>query len=73
MHKVVAERKTHKTCLSAQEGVNLKELLAEIVQKEIYRRDYEEITASLLFDDTDYQTAIRSLSRIIDSGLLAGM
>lgn len=73
LHKVVAERKTHKTCLSAQEGVNLKELLAEIVQKEIYRRDYEEITASLLFDDTDYRTAIRSLSRIIDSGLLDGM
>lgn len=73
LHKVVAERKTHKTCLSAQEGVNLKELLAEIVQKEIYRRDYEEITASLLFDNTDYQTAIRSLSRIIDSGLLDGM
>lgn len=73
LHKVVAERKTHKTCLSAQNGVNLKELLAEIVQKEIYRRDYEEITASLLFDNTDYQTAIRSLSRIIDSGLLDGM
>lgn len=73
LHKVVAERKTHKTCLSAQEGVNLKELLAEIVQKEIYRRDYEEITASLLFDNTDYQTAIRSLSRIIDSGLLDGI
>lgn len=73
LHKVVAERKTHKTCLSAQDGVNLKELLAEIVQKEIYRRDYEEITASLLFDNTDYQTAIGSLSRIIDSGLLDGM
>ena len=73
LHKVAAEQKTHKTCLSAQEGVNLKELLAEIVQKEIYRRDYEEITASLLFDNTDYQTAIRSLSRIIDSGLLDGM
>ena len=73
LHKVVAERKTHKTCLSAQEGVNLKELLAEIIQKEIYRRDYEEITASLLFDNTDYQTAIRSLSRIIDSGLLDGI
>lgn len=66
---VAADRKPHKTCLSVQDGVNMRRLLQEIIDKDAYRRDYEDITASLLFEKVDYKTAIAALQSIVDSGL----
>ena len=68
--EVAAERKTHPACLSAQDGVNIKELLQEIIDKDIYKTDYETITVALLFEKVEYEVAITALKKIIDSGII---
>lgn len=64
------ERSRHAACLSAQEGVNLKDLLQKIIDENAYKNDYEVITSGLLFEKISYETAIGSLQKIINSGLL---
>ncbi len=68
--EVAAERKTHPAYLSAQDGIDIASLLKEIVDKGIYKNDYENITSALLFDDVDYKTAIGAISKILDSNIL---
>ena len=63
------ERKPHKTCLSVQDGVDMKELLGEIIDKDVYREDYENVTETLLFEPLPYRDAIGALAKIRDSGL----
>lgn len=65
--EVAAERRTHAACLSAQEGVDIQELLIKILNEGAYRSDYESITHSLLFEKVDYATAISGLQKIVDS------
>lgn len=67
---VRTERSGHAACLSAQEGVDLKNLLQEIIDKNIYKSDYEAITTGLLFEEVPYETVRSSLQKIINSGLL---
>ena len=68
---VRVERQTHKACPSAQEDVDLAMLLQEIVEKDVYKSDYEEITSKLLFEDVHYATAIGTIKTIIKSNLFA--
>ena len=70
VQQVREERKGYKRCLSAQDGVNLKDLILEIINKEVYRADYEAITETLLFEDVSYAQAISALKKIYDSDLL---
>ena len=65
--EVILERRSHKVCLSAQEGVDMNNLLRQIVDSDAYRSDYEQITSALLFEDVSYSTAITALQHIIDS------
>ena len=69
-NNVRKQRQSHEANLSANENVNMRELLQEIVDKEIYKSDYETITKSLLFEDIPYETAIKSLHDILSSDLL---
>lgn len=69
MKDVREERKHHKTCLSAQDGVDLQSLLREIIRKDVYKKDFEEITSSLLFEKVDYKTVIEALGVIAGSNL----
>ena len=69
-NQVRKDRKVHYACLSAQDGVDIVSLLKEIVDKNIYKNDYENITMALLFEKVDYKTAIETLNKIIDSALL---
>ena len=41
-------------------------LLQEIIDKEIYKKDYEDITSKILFEDISYVTAIKSVQKIVD-------
>ena len=66
-HEVILERRPHKTCLSAQEGVDMNDLLRQIIDSEAYRSDYDQITSALLFEDVPYSTAITALQHIIVS------
>lgn len=68
---VAEERKTHAACLSAQDGVDIQELLSKIVSENAYKADYENITMALLFEKVDYVTAISGVKKIIDSRIFA--
>lgn len=61
------ERKGHTTCLSAADDVDMNALLREIADKEIYRKDYENTTQSLLFEKVTYPEAAKALDTIIES------
>ena len=63
--QVKNERKSHKTCLSAQDDINMNSLLQEIIDCAAYKQDYDSITSTLLFEPVDYATAITSLEKVI--------
>lgn len=69
VHIVADERKAHPACLSAQEGVSIKKILQEIIDKQIYRNDYETITSLLLFEKVEYSDAITAVQKLIDCGI----
>lgn len=55
-------------CPSAKIGVCINDILAEIVDKEIYRNDYETVTSRFLFIYLPYETAIDGIKEIISGG-----
>jgi predicted nucleotidyltransferase component of viral defense system len=71
LREVREERKPHKNCHSAKDGVDLKATLIEIIEKDAYKKDYEEITASLLYEKVDYSTVKAALKAIVESKLFA--
>lgn len=64
--EVFKERKPHEQCHSAKDGVDMNTLLQEIIDKDIYKKDYEDITSKMLFEDVPYSTAIKTLQKIVD-------
>ena len=66
---VADERKPHSRSLSVQDGTDIKAVLREIVEKNIYESDYKIITESLLFEPVPYETAIKALNTVLESGL----
>lgn len=54
---------------SAKENVCVTDILYEIIEKETYKKDYEEITLGLLFVPETYDTVIQSIKKIADSGI----
>ena len=66
---VRADRKAHALCHSAQDGVHVPEILAEVVKSGIYREDYETITKVMMFRHLPYEEAIKAVEAIIESGI----
>ncbi len=64
--EVFEERKPHEQCHSAKDGIDMNTLLQEIIDKDIYKKDYEDITSKMLFEDAPYSTAIKTLQKIVD-------
>ena len=56
-------------CPSAQPEVNVPELLTFLIENEVYKDDYEKITARILEEDVNYETAIKAVKEIAVSGL----
>ena len=71
VREVRAVRKESVICPSAADGVNIPELLAEMIQKEAYREDYRNLTEKLLEEEVDYDTAVTALERIAAGGMFA--
>ena len=69
VHKVRLVRVESSICPSAQPGVNIPELLHEIVKTGIYKEDYQTITSLLLNEPVSYETAILAIQKIADSGI----
>ena len=65
-NEVRNERKTHEKCLSAMDNISIKDVLKEIVEKDYYKDDYENITCNLLFEKVQYNIVKDSLISIID-------
>lgn len=61
------DRKRNKTCLSAQDGASVPEVLEEIIKTEFFKKDYDAVTSKLLVEDTNYEDAIEALQIMIDS------
>ncbi|MBR4079050.1 MAG: nucleotidyl transferase AbiEii/AbiGii toxin family protein [Christensenellaceae bacterium] len=66
---VRGERSQRKVCLSAKEEVNINLLLQEIIDKKVYKADYETITSALIYDEVSYSTAITALKEIIQKNI----
>lgn len=64
--EVYTERMPHTQCRSAKDGIDMNILLQEIIDKDIYKKDYEEITSKMLFEDVSYETATEALQKIVD-------
>lgn len=67
--EVRAVRSEMIVCPSAKEGVCVADILREIIESQVYKSDYEDITMGLLFVPVGYETVIQSLQKIIDSGI----
>ena len=55
-------------CPSAKTGVCINDVLAEIVDKEVYWNDYETVTGKLLFTYVPYEVVIDGIKEIISRG-----
>lgn len=71
--ELVSEIRKHRAkmsiCPSAQPEVNVAELLRKIIDKEIYKADYKEITTYFQNQPLEYERAISVLKTILDSGV----
>lgn len=56
-------------CPSAKNGICIADILNEIIESQVYRKDYEDITQGLLFIPETYDTVIESIRQLIDSGI----
>lgn len=63
------DRKPNKTCVSAQDGANVPALLQEIIDKDFFKKDYDDSTEKLLIKPVHYDDALKSLSAVVDSRL----
>ena len=66
---VFEERKGHPNCHSAKDDIDMNKLLQEIIDKEAYKKDYQDITEKIVFDNIGYSTAIKALQTVVDSKL----
>lgn len=67
--EVRAVRSELPICPSAKEGICVTNILYEILESQAYRKDYEEITLGLLFVPETYDTVIKSIKQLADSGI----
>lgn len=56
-------------CPSAQPDVNVPEMLKFLIENEVYKEDYENITARILEEDVSYDVAIEAVKKIAESGM----
>lgn len=65
------DRKCNRTCLSAQDGVDVPEVLKSIINTEFFKKDYDGTTLKLLSKPISYEDAIKSLQTVIDSEIFS--
>lgn len=71
VQSVREERKPHVNCRSAKDDIDMNILLQEILDRAVYKQDYESITAKILFEDVPYDIAATALQQIIESGVFS--
>ena len=63
--QVKVERSKSRICLSAVSEKKIPDLLKEIIEHDIYKRDYEQRTSTLLSDNVSYEETIKGLKQTI--------
>ena len=56
-------------CPSAQPDVNVPEMLNFLIENEVYKDDYENITARIMEEGVNYDVAIEAIKKIAESGM----
>ena len=73
LHKLITDvkesRKILDVCPSAKDGININDILKKIVLENAYEDDYGVITEKILFSPLEYSEAIKTIKKIINSGL----
>jgi Uncharacterized conserved protein len=69
INEVRTIRSNNKMCLSAQPGINVSEIIQTIINNDIYKKDYNEITRDLLFENVKYHEVINTLKSIMNAGI----
>lgn len=64
--EVYVEREPHAQCRSAKPSIDMNRLLQEIINKEVYKADYKNITMKMLFEDIPYEVAIGKLKKVLE-------
>lgn len=67
--EVREDRKNGSKCYSAQDGISVPRLLQQVIDTEVYKKDYEDVTEKLLSKPVIYEEAIKALEAIIASGV----
>ncbi len=62
--RVRADRKENDFCLSAKDECDIAGTLEEIIEKEIYKSDYNAITSQIIYDNVTYDEAIEGLKKV---------
>lgn len=60
------QRQGKPRCLSADPAVDLAAVLRELAEKDVYRRDYIDVTTDLLYDDMHYEEAVKAIYDLSD-------
>jgi hypothetical protein len=68
VHEVRLLREPLPSCPSASKDIDVNQVLGDIIDKAVYKKDYHAITEGLLFTPVSYETALSSLKEIIKKG-----
>lgn len=66
---VRAVRSELTVCPSAKDGVCITDILNEMIEKQVYKNDYEDITIGLLYVPEPYDTVIQGIKQLAESGI----
>ena len=58
-------RKNSAICISAQDGVDIVQVLGTIISEDVYKGDYTTLTKNLLEENVTYEAVIATLKRIV--------
>ncbi|MCD8201552.1 MAG: nucleotidyl transferase AbiEii/AbiGii toxin family protein [Clostridia bacterium] len=67
----ISRQESRGHCTSAQDEYSIPELLSEILEKETFKEDYDNVTMNILFKKVTYEEAIEGIRKLIDSGLFS--
>ncbi len=56
--------------LSSNPGTKVKEILSEIITKEVFKKDFNDVSTIFIYNDVSYESIIKSLSEIIKTDIL---
>ena len=67
--EVRENRKLNAKCYSAQDGMNIQELLQKMIDTGFFKKDYKKNTQKLLSKNVTYEMAIKAIEVIVASGV----